>query len=151
MLACCCHFARFLTREQDCKPIQVAAHIGDLPLVRCLVEEFGADPVMDGHRGKPRHLHGQTALCIALEHGHVSVVAFMIRAFPGKIQQVCHLMLCALLGCFLPIQTVSTVFGLNPMRCRKPFFPFSAPLCPVQSPVFNCRLCSCWWRHLDGM
>ena len=74
---------------QGLKPIHVAAHRGSLPLVQCLVEEFGAEPLRDRTRASlTPHLDNKTAFEIAVDHGHISVVRYLVAKFPGEFQTV---------------------------------------------------------------
>jgi len=68
-------------------PIQVAAHIGDLPCVRCLVEH-GADPFRMGEWHKDAHLAHKSASEIASMHGHDDIVAYFgtLGGWNGKVR-----------------------------------------------------------------
>ena len=65
------------------KPIHVAAHIGDLPCVKVLVES-GADAFDDWvtFASSVRHLRSTTAPQIAIMHGNDDVMEFLIGLAP---------------------------------------------------------------------
>ena len=75
------------------RPLQVAAHIGDLPLVRCLVERFQAlraEKPSCGLRSKSAwkgsHSTECSSLHIALDHGHVLIAEYLIEQLPAEFQ-----------------------------------------------------------------
>ncbi len=62
-------------------PIHAVAHIGDLPLVRCPVEEFGARPGSNGAQTHNVHLDRRAAIIIAVMHGHVPIVGYLVNRY----------------------------------------------------------------------
>ena len=81
---------------QGLLPIHAAAHIGDLPIIQCLVEEFRADAIRSYSRfisqqqGTVVQAHTSSSLPIEfiIHHGHISVLVHLAAAFPEHFQNV---------------------------------------------------------------
>lgn len=76
--------------------IQIAAHHGDLPMVRCLVEEFRAQPWLGAHGAQPTliaHSSNRPAFVLALMHGHIPVVEYLVARYAAGLQNVRLLLL----------------------------------------------------------
>lgn len=65
----------YRTQKTSITPVMLAAQSGDLPMIRCLVEEFGALP----HVGAP---DGFDAYLFAVQKGHAEVVRYLAN-LPG--------------------------------------------------------------------
>ena len=69
--------------------IHIAGHVGDLPLMRCLVEEFIARPRETHFRTSLGFALLQAAMLDAIAHGHATVIEYLLNRLPTFVAEVC--------------------------------------------------------------
>jgi ankyrin repeat protein len=102
-------------RVQSVRPLYLAAMDGKLRILQCLVEELGADV----NQAKE---DGSTALCVAAQNGHVTVVRYLgdlgVNVNQARNDRVTPLHMAAQFGRLAVVQCLVGDFGADVNRGR---------------------------------